>query len=179
MGQSNQLHSAVLLPGLGLIPVMVSGNPDLYLQKYGAMEMGDEWLPVGIEEEIREGKFLSWTRGNSSYSQPVYLQLCMSLWSDTSPSISYALGAWLSWCWRFGIEGIKWAGLCSQGHSLPSISFLPASSNPWMLVTGKRKANAMNGRFAVPLAFCRTCNLKTIKNNHSEQNRLFKGGDCS
>lgn len=59
MRQSNQLNSAVLLPGLGLIPVMVSGNPDLYLQKYGAVEMGDERLPVGIEEEIREGKFLS------------------------------------------------------------------------------------------------------------------------
>ena len=37
--------------GLGLIPVRALGNPGLSLQRCGALEMRDKWLPVGIERK--------------------------------------------------------------------------------------------------------------------------------
>lgn len=67
-------------------------------------------------------------------------------------------------------------GLCSQGHSLQSVICLPASFNPWMMVAGKRIANAGDGRFAVPLAFCHKCNLKAIKVIMEKKLVFLKGG---
>ena len=56
--------------GLGLIPVRAPGNPGLSLQRCGALEMRDEWLPVGMEEEIRKGEFPSWTEGTVPVARP-------------------------------------------------------------------------------------------------------------
>lgn len=93
MGKSNQLHRVVVLPGLGLIPVMVSGKADLYLQKYRVMEMRDKCCRPGDRARNQE-------KGNSFLelegtvpAANLYLQISVSLCSDTSQGISYALSA--------------------------------------------------------------------------------------
>lgn len=76
------------------------------LEKDKAMGMGEMLPALDTEHQEKKHSFLELERMVPSANLHTCRSVCL-LCSDILHKVSFALGAWLSWCWRFGIEGIE------------------------------------------------------------------------